>query len=141
MSIEEPTRYPITWPTLSQPFITPISMSVQPKRNFYNGTTNWVTWASRKFNFSSELECLPTLNQPKVFTPLHASLLPTSLCSMSVWQTETKAISRQEKLSGQGCSRQLEEGQALSRTMHCCGSLHLLYQGKTFHFKRQNQGY
>ena len=50
---------------------------------------------------------------------------------MSVWQTGTKAISWQKKLSGQGCSRQLEERQALSRTMDCCG-LHLLHQGKTF---------
>ena len=39
----------------------------------------------------------------KVLIPLHASLLPTPLCCMSVWQTETKAVSRQEKLSGQGC--------------------------------------
>ena len=51
MSIKESTKHPITWPTLSQPFITPISTSVQPKRNFYNSTTDWATWASRKFNF------------------------------------------------------------------------------------------
>ena len=51
MSIKAPTRHPVTWPTLSQPFITPISTSVQPKRNFYDGTTDWATWASRKFNF------------------------------------------------------------------------------------------
>ena len=25
--------------------------------------------------------------------------------------------------------------------MHCCGSLHLFHQGKTFHFKRKNQVY
>ena len=30
---------------------------------------------------------------------------------MSVWQTETKAISRQEKVSGQRYQRKLEEGQ------------------------------
>ena len=71
---------------------------------------------------------------------MQAYYLPP-LRSMSVWQTETKGISRQEKFSGQGCSRQLEEGQALSRTMHCCGSLHLLHQGKTFHFKQQNEGH
>ena len=52
MSMEEPTRHPITWPTLCQPFITPISTSVQPKRNFYDDTTDWATWASRKSNFS-----------------------------------------------------------------------------------------
>ena len=46
------TQHPITWPTLSQPFITPFSISVQPKRNFYDGTTDWSTWASRRFNFS-----------------------------------------------------------------------------------------
>ena len=51
-SIKEATRHPITWPTLSQPFITPISTSVQPKRNSYDGTTDWATWASREFNFS-----------------------------------------------------------------------------------------
>ena len=51
MSIKEPTNYPATLPTLSQPFITPITTSVQPKRNFYDGTTDWATWASRKFNF------------------------------------------------------------------------------------------
>ena len=77
MSIKEPTKHPVTWPTLSQPFITPISTSVQLKRSFYNGTTDWATWASREFNFLWELECLLTLKQPKVFTPLHASLLPT----------------------------------------------------------------
>ena len=31
------------------------------------------------------------------------------LCSMSYWKTETMAISRQKKLSGQGCQRKLEE--------------------------------
>ena len=51
MSIKGLTKHPVTWPALSQSFITPISTSVQPKRNFYNGTTDWATWASRKFNF------------------------------------------------------------------------------------------
>ena len=61
------------------------------------------------------------------------------LYSMSVSQTETMAISWQKKLSSQGCSRQLEELQALSRTMHWCRSLHLLHQGKTFHYKRKTK--
>ena len=52
MSMEEHTRNPVTLPTLFQPFITQISTSVQPKRNFYNGPTDWATWASRQFNFS-----------------------------------------------------------------------------------------
>ena len=52
MSIEEPTRHPLTWQTLSQPFITPISTSIQPKRNYYNGTTDWAKYTSRKFNCS-----------------------------------------------------------------------------------------
>ena len=51
-SMEEPTRHPITRPTLSQLFITPISTSVQPKRKLYDGPTDWATWASRKSNFS-----------------------------------------------------------------------------------------
>ena len=52
MSMDEPTRHPVTWPTLSQPLTTPISTSVQPKRNYHAGTTDWATWASRKSNFS-----------------------------------------------------------------------------------------
>ena len=51
-SIKEPTRHPVTSSTQSQPFITPISISVQPRRNFYDGTTDWATWVSRKFIFS-----------------------------------------------------------------------------------------
>ena len=31
-SIKESTKHPITWPTLSQPFITPIITSVQPQK-------------------------------------------------------------------------------------------------------------
>ena len=71
---------------------------------------------------------------------MQAHYLPP-LCSMSVWKTETMTISRQKKFNGQECQRKLEERQALSQTMHCCGSLYLVHQGKTFHFKRKNQGY
>ena len=42
---------------------------------------------------------------------MQAYYLP-SFCSMSVWQTETKAISRQKKLCGQGCSSNLKKDQS-----------------------------
>ena len=105
-SIKEPTKHPVTWPTLSQPFITPISTSVQPKRNFYNRTTDRAIWTSRNFNWSA---CQHRSNKLSSYLCIQAYCLPL-LCSMSVWQTETKVISRQETLSSQGCSRQLEEG-------------------------------
>ena len=74
-SIKEPTNHPVTVPTLSQPFITPISTSVQPKRNFLMAPQIGPHGPQEKFLW--ELECLPTLKQPKVFIPLHATLLPT----------------------------------------------------------------
>ena len=46
--------------------------------------------------------CQHRSNQKSSYLSMQAYYLPP-LCSMSVWQTVTKAIFRQEKLSGQGC--------------------------------------
>ena len=82
--IKEPTKNPVTWPTQSQLFITLISTSVQPKRNFYNGTTDRAIWASRKFNWSLQenstgVHCQHRSNQKSSYLCMQLTTYP--LCA------------------------------------------------------------
>ena len=132
----------MTWPTLSQPFITPISTSVQPTRNFYDGTTDWATWASRKIQFLMRTGVLANTEAPK---SLHTSACkPTTypLCAACQFGKQRQRASPGKRSSvvkdvqGNLKKDKLFPGQCVAVDHYI-----LLHQGKTFHFKQQNEGH
>ena len=136
--MEEPTTHPITWSTLSQPFITPISTSVQPKSNFYDGTTDWATWASKRLISHEDWSASNTEVTKSLYTSTcnlttYPFVQHTSLENRDKGHLQAKEAQRSRMLTATLRKMKLFPGQCITVDYYSCSTKGRLFtsRGKT----------